>query len=150
MLFASDSPLLGALWGQKHEPAPSGGKFLLASAAAAVTLLLLLRVTATGLAAAPQVQPVRLADGFGGAADLAAAQALLAAWPTDKPKACIMVLARNSDLKGVLSSVHQLERRFNRKHGYPYWWVLRGGWVGRCCAWRWPGGGAAGRMHRVQ
>lgn len=56
-------------------------------------------------------------------ADLAAARALLAAWPADKPRACITVLARNSDLEGVLHSVGQLERRFNARPDarYPYW-----------------------------
>ncbi|EFN54565.1 hypothetical protein CHLNCDRAFT_10179, partial [Chlorella variabilis] len=39
-----------------------------------------------------------------------------------KPRACILILARNSDLHGVLSSVGQLERRFNAApHArYPY------------------------------
>jgi len=49
------------------------------------------------------------------------ARALLAAWPEDKPRACIVVLARNSDLEGVLSSIGQLERRFNARFAYPYW-----------------------------
>jgi uncharacterized membrane protein YgcG len=55
-------------------------------------------------------------------ADLAAARALLEAWPRDKPRACITVLARNSDLEGVLHSVGQLERRFNARpaNRYPY------------------------------
>jgi alpha 1,2-mannosyltransferase len=33
-----------------------------------------------------------------------------------------MMLARNSDLKGVLESMEQMERRFNRQFGYP--WVF--------------------------
>ena len=55
--------------------------------------------------------------------DLAAVAALLAAWPADKPKACITVLARNSDLTGVISSVRKLERTFNAApdRRYPYW-----------------------------
>jgi alpha 1,2-mannosyltransferase len=30
------------------------------------------------------------------------------------------MLVRDSELDGALSSVRQLEDRFNRKHGYPY------------------------------
>jgi alpha 1,2-mannosyltransferase len=33
-----------------------------------------------------------------------------------------MMLARNSDLDGALSSIRELERQFNRNFGYP--WVF--------------------------
>lgn len=51
------------------------------------------------------------------------AEALLAAWPAGRPRGCLFVLARNSDLKGVLASVSQLERRFNRRAQYPWIFV---------------------------
>ncbi|KAJ7120038.1 glycosyltransferase family 15 protein, partial [Mycena epipterygia] len=37
-----------------------------------------------------------------------------------KASAAIVVLARNSDLTGVVASITQLEAKFNRKFGYPY------------------------------
>lgn len=48
--------------------------------------------------------------------------ALLSAWPPGKPRAAIVVLARNSDLPGLVNSMHQLERRFNGRPQarYPY------------------------------
>lgn len=39
-----------------------------------------------------------------------------------KANATLVFLARNSDLDGVLSSMAQMERRFNKKYGYP--WVF--------------------------
>lgn len=55
-------------------------------------------------------------------ADASTVEELLAGWPAGKPRACILILARNSDLEGVLSSVRQLERRFNAQPEarYPY------------------------------
>ena len=102
--------------------APCSVLVLAITLAVALSLLLILRpaaVAGAGGATGPlQQRPRRLgAD----ASELAAAHALLAAWPEDKPKACILVLARNSDLEGVLSSVSELERRFNRQFEYPYW-----------------------------
>eukprot|EP00887_Chlorella_sp_A99_P004450 scaffold30.g4450.t1 len=49
--------------------------------------------------------------------------ALLGAWPAGRPRAALFVLARNSDLAGVLSSMLQLEARFNRRGAYPYVFV---------------------------
>lgn len=48
--------------------------------------------------------------------------ALLSAWPPGKPRAAIVVLARNSDLPGLVNSMHQLEQRFNGRPQarYPY------------------------------
>lgn len=40
--------------------------------------------------------------------------------PNRRANAAFVVLARNSDLEGVLSSVRQMEDRFNRYYGYPY------------------------------
>ncbi|KAF8628415.1 hypothetical protein AX15_003937 [Amanita polypyramis BW_CC] len=40
--------------------------------------------------------------------------------PTRKANAAIVLLARNGDLKGVLSSLKQIEARFNKKFQYPY------------------------------
>lgn len=40
----------------------------------------------------------------------------------DRANATLLFLCRNSDVHGVVSSIQQLEDRFNRKHGYP--WVL--------------------------
>ncbi|KAF8343559.1 glycosyltransferase family 15 protein [Amanita rubescens] len=37
-----------------------------------------------------------------------------------KANAVIFILTRNSDLEGVVSSMKQLEDRFNKKFGYPY------------------------------
>ncbi|KAJ8074232.1 hypothetical protein PM082_012539 [Marasmius tenuissimus] len=39
-----------------------------------------------------------------------------------KENATLLILARNSDIDGVLSSMEQLEGRFNKRFGYP--WVL--------------------------
>ncbi|KAJ7111242.1 glycosyltransferase family 15 protein [Mycena epipterygia] len=39
---------------------------------------------------------------------------------TQRASAVIVILARNSNLLGVVSSITQLEARFNRKFGYPY------------------------------
>ncbi|KAK1215632.1 hypothetical protein PQX77_021754 [Marasmius sp. AFHP31] len=39
-----------------------------------------------------------------------------------KENATLLMLARNSDIDGVLSSIEQLERRFNKRFGYP--WVF--------------------------
>lgn len=129
--MGADSPhgLLQSLVGSqglKPSGAPRSSVVLLASAAAATCLVLCLRLLAAPLAGVAaggeRVDPPRRA-GEGGAGDLAAAADLLAAWPEDKPRACILILARNSDLHGVLSSVGQLERRFNAApHArYPYW-----------------------------
>ncbi|KAL4447698.1 hypothetical protein ABPG75_004917 [Micractinium tetrahymenae] len=73
------------------------------------------------LAAAVEGLAPAAADG-GAAAEIAAVEALLDGWPLGKPRACIVILARNSDLDGVLSSVLQLERRFNSHTDtkYPY------------------------------
>ena len=40
--------------------------------------------------------------------------------PNARPKAAIVVLARNQDVEGVLMSMTRLERRFNAKFNYPY------------------------------
>jgi len=37
-----------------------------------------------------------------------------------KANATFVILARNSDLDGVLRSVREVEERFNRQHNYPY------------------------------
>lgn len=42
--------------------------------------------------------------------------------PSRRANATLVMLARNSDLNGVISSVEQLEARFNRKFNYP--WVF--------------------------
>lgn len=42
--------------------------------------------------------------------------------PPHRANATLVMLARNSDLNGVISSVEQLEARFNRKFNYP--WVF--------------------------
>jgi len=41
---------------------------------------------------------------------------------SDRANATFVFLCRNSDLPGVVSSIQQMEDRFNRQHGYP--WVL--------------------------
>lgn len=41
---------------------------------------------------------------------------------SERANATFVFLCRNSDLAGVVSSIQQMEDRFNRKHGYP--WVL--------------------------
>jgi hypothetical protein len=107
---------------------------LLLGCLVALCVLLVLRRHAGDAAALPSYRRLAAAaasaaalapasDAAGTArADLAAARALLEAWPRDKPRACITVLARNSDLEGVLHSVGQLERRFNARpaNRYPY------------------------------
>lgn len=40
--------------------------------------------------------------------------------PNRKANAAIVMLARNSDLKGILVSMKQMEDRFNKKFRYPY------------------------------
>ncbi|PPQ78267.1 hypothetical protein CVT25_011726, partial [Psilocybe cyanescens] len=40
--------------------------------------------------------------------------------PSRKANAAILMLARNSDLNGVVTSVKQMEDRFNKKFRYPY------------------------------
>ena len=40
----------------------------------------------------------------------------------DRANATFVFLCRNNDINGVVSSIQQMEDRFNRKHGYP--WVL--------------------------
>ncbi|KAL4853975.1 Glycolipid 2-alpha-mannosyltransferase 1 [Chlorella vulgaris] len=100
-------------------PAPRSGALLLLSGALTACLVLCLHLTrSSGGAQGERVGPRRL----GPVDDLADARALLAAWPEDKPRACILILARNSDLDGVLRSVKQLERRFNAQPSaqYPY------------------------------
>ncbi|KAF9454502.1 glycosyltransferase family 15 protein [Macrolepiota fuliginosa MF-IS2] len=42
--------------------------------------------------------------------------------PPKRANATFVFLCRNSDLAGVVSSIRQMEDRFNRNHGYP--WVL--------------------------
>lgn len=42
--------------------------------------------------------------------------------PPHRANATLVMLARNSDLNGVISSVEQLEAKFNRKFNYP--WVF--------------------------
>jgi alpha 1,2-mannosyltransferase len=39
---------------------------------------------------------------------------------TRKANAAFVVLARNGDLKGILSSMKQMEDRFNKKFNYPW------------------------------
>ena len=41
---------------------------------------------------------------------------------TRRANAVLLMLARNSELEGALSSVTQLEDRFNKRFGYP--WVF--------------------------
>ncbi|PPQ66071.1 hypothetical protein CVT26_010813 [Gymnopilus dilepis] len=41
---------------------------------------------------------------------------------SDRANATFVLLCRNSDLEGAISSIQQMEDRFNRYHGYP--WVL--------------------------
>jgi len=41
---------------------------------------------------------------------------------TRRANATLMILARNSDLNGVIQSIEQVESKFNRKFNYP--WVL--------------------------
>jgi hypothetical protein len=74
------------------------------------------RLTAEGDRAGPSHLEAPQTD------DTRAVRELLADWPAGKPRACILILARNSDLEGVLSSVRQLERRFNAQPSarYPY------------------------------
>ena len=38
----------------------------------------------------------------------------------------LLVLCRESDLLGILSSIEQLESRFNRRFGYPYVFLNNG------------------------
>lgn len=38
----------------------------------------------------------------------------------NRVKAAFVILARNSDLNGIRSSIRQMEDRFNRKFNYPY------------------------------
>lgn len=40
--------------------------------------------------------------------------------PARKANAAFVILARNGDLSGVLSSMKQMEDRFNRRFQYPY------------------------------
>ena len=117
-------PLLGS-----EQPAPSS-VWLLCLAVLLVAVPVSLRLVAVRGGAARTTEPIvaqldggDVPAGSGDAADLAAVAALLAAWPADKPKACITVLARNSDLTGVISSVRKLERTFNAApdRRYPYW-----------------------------
>jgi alpha 1,2-mannosyltransferase len=37
-----------------------------------------------------------------------------------RASAAFVILARNSDLKGIITSVKQMEDRFNKKYNYPY------------------------------
>lgn len=39
---------------------------------------------------------------------------------TRRANATIVMLARNSDLKGIVKSMKQLEDRFNKQFKYPY------------------------------
>jgi alpha 1,2-mannosyltransferase len=40
--------------------------------------------------------------------------------PDRKANATIVILARNGDLNGVITSIKQMEDRFNKKFQYPY------------------------------
>ena len=40
--------------------------------------------------------------------------------PDRKANATFVMLVRNSDLTGIMSSMKQIEDRFNRKFNYPY------------------------------
>lgn len=40
--------------------------------------------------------------------------------PDRKANATFAMLVRNSDLSGIMSSMRQIEDRFNRKFNYPY------------------------------
>lgn len=40
--------------------------------------------------------------------------------PDRKANATFVMLVRNSDLPGIMSSMKQIEDRFNRKFNYPY------------------------------
>lgn len=60
------------------------------------------------------VMPAPMTRGLSGA--LSQVKSLLANWSDPgKPKAVFFLLARNSDLEGVKSSMQQLEQRFNAK-----------------------------------
>lgn len=115
--------------------APTAPTALLGGLAVALLVLLSLRSIQSGVKGSAALHsPRQLAAGDGtdrqglapaaadggAAAELAAVQALLHSWPVGKPRACIVVLARNSDLSGVLSSVRQLERRLPPGASYPY------------------------------
>ncbi|KAK6368375.1 hypothetical protein LTR64_006528 [Lithohypha guttulata] len=41
-------------------------------------------------------------------------------WFNDRPKAAIISLVRNEELEGILQSMWQLERRWNRRYRYPW------------------------------
>lgn len=125
------APVPGCL---RQGSAPTAS-LLLAGLAAALLVLFSLRSIQSGVKGSAALHsPRQLAAGEGAdrqglepaaadggaAAELAAVQALLNGWPAGKPRACIVVLARNSDLNGVLSSVRQLERRLPPGTVYPY------------------------------
>lgn len=63
-------------------------------------------------------------DSGGGAADRRRLQALLAAWPAGKPRAAILVLARNSEAAALNSSMAELEARYNSLPGRGYPWLF--------------------------
>jgi len=41
-------------------------------------------------------------------------------WHNDRPKAAIISLVRNEELEGILQSMRQLERHWNRRYNYPW------------------------------
>lgn len=41
-------------------------------------------------------------------------------WFNDRPKAAIISLVRNDELEGILQSMRQLERHWNRRYQYPW------------------------------
>ena len=86
--------------------APSSATLLAAAASLALGCLLALRLSATYGRWPMLHRGSSLPPGGGGGgggdndANVAAAQALLAAWPAGKPKACIVILARNRCVGG--------------------------------------------------
>lgn len=41
-------------------------------------------------------------------------------WFNDRPKAALISLVRNEELDGILQSMRQLERHWNRRYNYPW------------------------------
>lgn len=41
-------------------------------------------------------------------------------WFNERPKAAIISLVRNEELDGIMQSMQQLERRWNRRYNYPW------------------------------
>ena len=67
------------------------------------------------------------------AADFAARDALLAAWPAARPRAAFLVLALNAEADGVASSMRELAARWPRgaddPQGYPWLFLNDAPWT---------------------